>query len=202
VANKLARARLARAAAHFHRNPQLPPLVFLMDDERVTEPLASVVALPRGTLVIVRARDAVRRRALAEATSAIARRRGLHWIVAGDPELAAQTGADGAHFPEAALGEALHWRAKRPRWLITCAAHSLHACARAARADADAVLLGPVFATKSHVGRLILGPMRFSQMARQSPITVYALGGIDETTARRLKKARLAGLAAIGALMA
>ncbi len=172
-----------------------------MDDERVREPLAAVAALPRGSLVIVRCRDAARRKALAAATASLARQGGLVWIVAGDPGLAARTGADGAHFPEAAIGEALHWRAKRPDWLITCAAHSFRACARAARARADAVLLGPVFATGSHIGRPFLGAMRLRLLARQSVIPLYALGGIDEKSAGRLKRAQLAGLAAVGALM-
>lgn len=200
MANKRSRVMLARAAGNFHRIPQLPSLVFLMDDERVSEPLPSVVALPRGTLVIVRARDAMRRRALAEATSAIARRRGLHWTVASDPELAMQTGADGAHFPEAAIDKALQWRVRRPDWLITCAAHSLRACAKAKRARADAVLLGPVFATESHAGRPPLGSVRLRHIACHSVIPIYALGGIDEMTVRRLKGAPLAGLAAVGAL--
>jgi thiamine-phosphate pyrophosphorylase len=200
VANKLAKATLARAALSFHRGLALPPLVFLMDDERVREPLAAVAALPRGSLVIVRTRDAVRRSTLAAATALLARRRGLVWIVGGDAELAARSGADGAHFPEAEIGEALHWRARRPGWLITCAAHSLRACAGAVRARADAVLLGPAFATKSHIGRPSLGPMRLRLLARQSVIPVYALGGIDEATAKRLKGAPLAGLAAVGAL--
>jgi len=200
VANRLAGARLARAALSFHRNPWLPHLVFLMDDDRVTEPLAAVTALPRGSLVIVRARDAARRRALAAATRSIACRRGILWIVASDPDLAARAGADGAHFPEAGAGEALHWRVKRPGWLIICAAHSLQACGRAARARADAVLLGPVFATQSHAGRAFLGPARFRLMARQSVIPIYGLGGIDAGTAKQLRDAPLAGLAAVGAL--
>lgn len=171
-----------------------------MDDARVKAPLAAVAALPRGSLVIVRARDTSRRRALAVATRLLARRRGLFWIVASDPELAARIGADGAHFPEAVIGDALHWRAKRPGWLITCAAHSLRACAHALHARADAVLLGPVFATKSHAGRAFLGPVRLRRMAYQSAVPIYALGGIDAVTARQLRGAPLAGLAAVGAL--
>jgi thiamine monophosphate synthase len=37
-------------------------------------------------------------------------------------------------------------------------------------------------------------------VARQSPVPVYALGGIDNGTAKRLGGAKLAGLAAVGAL--
>jgi thiamine monophosphate synthase len=42
--------------------------------------------------------------------------------------------------------------------------------------------------------------MRLRAIARQSPLPVYALGGIDDVTAQRLRDANLAGLAAVGAL--
>jgi thiamine-phosphate pyrophosphorylase len=70
---------------------------------------------------------------------------------------------------------------------------------RARRAGADAALVGPVFATASHPGARPLGPLLFAALARLSPLPVYALGGIEETTARRLKAAGAQGFAAIGA---
>jgi len=137
---------------------------------------------------------------LAAAIGRIAKERDLYWLVADDPLLAVRAGADGAHFPEARIGEACHWRGLRSQWLITCAAHSLAACARIARAGATAALLAPVFATNSHVGAETLGPVRLRFIAGQSPVPVYALGGIDQVTARRLQDADLAGLAAVRAL--
>jgi thiamine-phosphate pyrophosphorylase len=181
---------------------RLPSLVFVMDDERIGTPLDAVRALPSGSLVIVRSRHTSRRRELAEATAALALQKNLLWIVADDPWLAVRTGADGTHFPEARAAEALHWRAKRPDWLITCAAHSLPACHRANRGRADAVLLGPVFPTRSHAQRIPLGALRLRCIARQAAIPVYALGGIDDAAARRLSGANIAGLAAVGALAA
>jgi hypothetical protein len=121
-------------------------------------------------------------------------REGARLVLAGRP------GADGAHFPEARIGEACHWRAVRSQWLITCAAHSLAACARIARTGATAALLAPVFKTESHAGAETLGPVRLLLIAGQSPVPVYALGGIDQVTARRLQDADLAGLAAVSAL--
>jgi thiamine-phosphate pyrophosphorylase len=100
------------------------------------------------------------------------------------------------------MTEAHHWRAVRPHWLITCAAHSLGACARVARTGANAALLAPTFATESHIGGRSLGPLRLRLVAQQSPVAIYALGGIDASSAKRLENARLAGLAAIGGLAA
>jgi thiamine-phosphate pyrophosphorylase len=202
MAEGLARVRLARAAACLNRrrDTALPALVFLTDDDRTLDPLKSVRALPPGSLVVLRARQYARRLELAKAIAPVAKERRLVWLVADDPELASRVEADGAHFPESRMAEAHHWRALRAHWLITCAAHSLSACANIARTSADAAFLAPIFATASHAGGETLGPMRMRAIARQSPLPVYALGGIDDQTARRLRNATLAGLAAVGAL--
>jgi len=194
------RANLARAASTFARG--LPALVFLTDDERTPEPLASVERLPCASLVIVRARAAARRAELVRAIAPLARRRRLFWTVAADPELASRSGADGIHFPELMLDLAAKWRVRRPDWLITAAAHSLAACLRAKRSGADAVLLAPVFGTASHRDRQGLGAARVGHIVRQVPLPIYALGGIEAVSARRLLGLPLAGLAAVGALTA
>ena len=197
--NGLERAKLAREAARLNR-AVLPSLVLFTDDERLPDPLGAIAKLPKGSLVILRARDARRRERLARDVRRVVRRRGLTWLIADDPRLAARHGADGAHFPEARMNDVHYWRARRPGWLITCAAHSLGACARGGSAGADAVFLSPVFATASHPGHSSLGVARTCFVAKLSPLPVYALGGITPANARRLSGAPLAGLAAVGAL--
>jgi thiamine-phosphate pyrophosphorylase len=172
----------------------------MTDDDRLAEPLAAACALPRGSLIVLRARDATRRAALATALLALARTHDLRVSIAGDPELAALCGADGIHFPEARAGEAAHWRARHPQWLITCAAHSLGACARAGLARADAAILAPVFATGSHPDAQCLGAARARAIAVASPVPVYALGGIHGQNASRLSESGFVGLAAIDGL--
>jgi thiamine-phosphate pyrophosphorylase len=201
VADRLARSTLARAAIRLNRQVRsaLPAILFLTDDERAAEPFAVAQTLPRGSLVIVRSARAARRIEIATGIAAVAKRRGLAWLVANDAELATRLGADGVHFAETRRADAYHWRACRPDWLITCAAHSLASCAQAARFGADAVLLAPVFATRSHAAGRTLGATKLRLMALQSPVPVYALGGIDARTSRRLAGARLVGLAVIGA---
>lgn len=202
MADNLARAQLARLARSFAEatHSRLPALVFFTDDERVPDPLPSIRALPRGSLVVLRHRNGAKRRALAPALSRIARERGLIWLVADDPRLATEAHAHGVHFPERKLALAAHWRARRARWLITCAVHSLASCLRASRAGVNAIFLAPVFATRSHPGGNVLGPIRVRTIARQFQVPICALGGIDAQTAKRLVGAGLAGLAAIGAL--
>ena len=44
-----------------------------------------------------------------------------------------------------------------------------------------------------------MGPIRVAALARRSGLPVYALGGINNKTARRLRDAGLVGLAAVEA---
>lgn len=198
MANRLARAKLARGAAHLNRGCVLPSLVLLTDDERLADPLAAANALPRGSMVILRARQKSHRAKLAGQLSRIAHARDLVLLIAGDPELAMRTNAHGIHLPAAQASQAAHWRARRKDWLITSAAHSLSACARAHYADA--ILLGPVFATQSHPDAATLGNVQVRLIARTVKKSIYALGGIDANTVMQIQNADLAGVAAIGAL--
>lgn len=65
-------------------------------------------------------------------------------------------------------------------------AHSLTEIGAAVRAGADAILLSPVFATRSHPGAPVLGAVRFLLLARRSPLPVIALGGMTAARAARL----------------
>lgn len=204
MADRMTRAKLARAAAALNARAglagRLPPLVLMTDDLSLADPIGAARALPRGSLIILRARDAHLREQLAPMLQRIAHVRGLLLSIAGDPALAMRISADGLHLPEARAGEALHWRACHPHWLITCAAHSLRAVQQAERARADAALLSPVFPTQSHKGAMPLGALRFRFAVRATALPIYALGGIDAHAVRRLNGAPCAGLAAIGAL--
>lgn len=198
---KLARIRLARAAAALNRcRGELPSLVLMTDDERLTDPVAAARALPRGSMVVVRARQSSHRAKLAQSLRGVARARGLTLLIGNDPALADRVRAAGIHLSEDNARQAAHWRAKRPRWLITAAAHSLAACASSHRRGADAAFLGPVFATDSHPDGGHLGAARARDIARWAPLAVYALGGVNAQTAARLAGSRFVGLAAIGGL--
>jgi thiamine-phosphate pyrophosphorylase len=196
--------KLARAAARLNAqsgHTELPPLIFLTDDERTPDPLPAIAALPRGSLVIVRSRNAKHRRELAQAAARIAQRHRLSLSIAGDAALATEVAADGLHLPEAETEKAGRYRANNKSWLITAAAHSAHAVLRAHLSGAHAVLLSPVFETQSHAGRMSLGLSRLRTIARTSPIPIYALGGIGAENVESLKNIPLAGIAAIGALL-
>lgn len=163
----------------------------MTDDDRLPDPVGAARALPKASLVIVRSRDARRRRELAEALRR--QTHGLILLAADDPDLAGAL--HGLHLPQARAREAAHWRALRPDWVITVAAHSgigLHA------PHADAVLLSPVFPTASHPQARILTPVRARLMARKALLPVLALGGVNARNAALLSG--FSGIAAIDAL--
>jgi len=189
---------LARAAARLGAG-ELPPLVLMTDDDRLPDPQAAARALPRGSMVVARSRDAKRLDQLSRALLKLARRHGFAVLVAGDPLLAIHLGADGFHLPGARMGEAAYWRARFSDVTITTAAHSLRALSRAQTLPVDAIFLSPVFSTSSHPDRAALTPIRANVMARCSGKPVYALGGIDAVNARHLGNG-FAGIASIGAL--
>jgi thiamine-phosphate pyrophosphorylase len=178
-------ANLARRQACL--NDDMP--LVMMTDDRAADWARAARRLPYGSVVVVRARDAARRRHLADQLKGLAR-----LLIADDPDLAAQLGAAGLHLPERRMREASHWRARFPDWIITSSAHSLRALMGAGMLDA--VFLSPVFATSSHNRARPLTPVRAAFIATQSPVPVYALGGINGRNAALLAPA-FSGIAAI-----
>jgi thiamine-phosphate pyrophosphorylase len=168
------------------------PLVLMTDDRRADWGRAAR-ALPQGSVVVVRARDAGRRRALAEQLYGLAR-----LLIADDPGLAEDIGAAGLHLPELRMRDAGHWRARHPDWIITSSAHSLRALMDSARLDA--VFLSPVFATTSHKGAKPLTPLRAAMIAAQAQVPVYALGGVTVRNGVLLAPS-FSGIAAVTSLL-
>ncbi len=164
-----------------------------MTDERKADWVRAARVLPRGSVVIVRARNADKRRALADELSGLAR-----LVIAGDPLLAEEVGAAGLHLPEMRMREAGHWRARHPDWIITSSAHSLRSLMDVAHLDA--VFLSPVFATTSHAQAKPLTPARAAMIAARAMVPVYALGGVTGRNAALLAPS-FSGVAAISSLL-
>ena len=182
-----------------------PPLLLVTDELRLPDPLAAAAVMPRGTGVIFRHYNDPNRASLAHELAKICHNRRLRLIVAGDGELALRVAAHGIHFPEGRLAETRRWKQRCPGWLITAAAHSLKGLFKAARTDVDAALLGPVFKTKSHSDGTPLGPIRFAALLNRAnrslnDFPVYALGGMNAETTRRIHGCGAIGVAAISAL--
>ncbi len=193
------RLNLSPPAKHRGGKVLYPDFILMTDEKRLADPVAVVANLPRGSAVILRHYGVPGRDELAARLVAASKRRGITVLVAADARLAAEIGANGLHLPEAMAargpGAWREWR--KPGWLVTAAAHSPAALHRAKAAGADAVLLSPVFATESHPETPALGVLRFAAWCRESPLPVYALGGVAAANARRLKGCGARGLAGI-----
>jgi thiamine-phosphate pyrophosphorylase len=101
-------------------------------------------------------------------------------VLADSSLTAREWGADGIYGAPLALYPATN------DLLTLATAHDLTEIGRANRMRADAVLLSPVFPTRSHPDAATLGPLRFRLLARHAQMPVIALGGMTGMTARRL----------------
>ncbi|MGE0741470.1 MAG: thiamine phosphate synthase [Hyphomonadaceae bacterium] len=187
---------LAAQARRLNRQagaPAIPSLFFLTDPERTPDPVAVGKHLPRGAAIVFRHFGAADRERVAHRLAALCRVRGLLLLIAADPALALKVGAAGVHWPER-----LAPPIRTPGFaLVTAAAHGPAALSRAAAMQADAAILGPVFATRSAAGNAPLGLFHSSQMARAARLPVIALGGVNVSTARLLSGRGFVGLAAV-----
>jgi thiamine-phosphate pyrophosphorylase len=182
----------ARAKPHL---APLPPLLALTDPARTPDPLALAARLPKGAGLIYRPFGDGGALALARRLLAIARARGLVLLIgAGDPALPAA----GVHLPQRLAAKAGRFR--RPGRLVTAAAHDGAAIRRARLAGCDAVLVSAVFDSRSPSAGKPMGSARFAALVRAAGLPVYALGGVNARTARRLLNSGAAGLAVVEAL--
>jgi thiamine-phosphate pyrophosphorylase len=110
-----------------------------------------------------------------------------HWaMISGEFHTAEAWGADGVYgglgtAPPAAL-----------RWIAT--AHNEAEIADANAKGASAVMLSPVFPTRSHPGAETLGVARFRTLAAQAEMPVIALGGMTAERARAIGWPRWAAI--------
>jgi len=181
------------------RADQPLPALWLLSDERNDARLEQALPrLPRGSGFIFRHYHLApeERFARYRALRRIAKARG-HVVILADSALTAREWrADGYYGAPRSL-------TPRRRGLLTVATvHDLREIALAHENGADAVLLSPVFPTRSHPGEAVLGPLRFRLLARRAALPVIALGGMDARAARRLGWRRWAAIDGLSTGMA
>ena len=162
------------------RQSALPEMWLISDARNDARLETALAALPRGSGLIYRHYhlSPSERRARFDRLARLARRHGHRLILAGSAAQARAWRADGAYGSPATL-------AHGPASLRLVTAHSLTEIARARNARADAILLSPVFATRSHPGAPTLGPLRFRLLAARAGLPVIALGGMSTARACR-----------------
>jgi thiamine-phosphate pyrophosphorylase len=170
----------------------LPAGLAFSDHARWGDPLALIARLPRGFGFVLRHGGQPALIAQSRAIARICRRRGIKLLIGADIALARRLRADGVHLPERLAGQA-HRVPKR--WIVTVAWHP--ATAAAPPNVADAIVMSPVFPSRSPSARLTLGPRLAERAARRVGLPCYALGGVTAKTARGLVSRHWIGLAAI-----
>ena len=156
-----------------------------------------VARLPRGAALVYRPFGAPDAERTAARLAAGLHARGAKLLIGADARLARKVGADGVHLPERAAAEARRLKRACPGWIVTAAAHSFRAVRRARAAGADAAVVSAVFPSGSPSAGAPLGVLRLAQMTCAAGLPVYALGGVNDGSAARLKDLPLAGLAAV-----
>jgi thiamine-phosphate pyrophosphorylase len=181
----------------------LPRFLALTDASRAPDPFTLLAHLPKDAGLVWRAYGEHISRPRLQALSRAARQAHTLLFLASAQARRAPPPSLHQHWPEHRLNRPYTDGKPRPqhRALITAAAHSERAIIAAARARVDAVLISPVFATRSHPGSASLGVTRFAALARLAHargLAVYALGGInDPAKIRRVKPCGISGIAGI-----
>jgi thiamine-phosphate pyrophosphorylase len=168
---------------------------------------AVVAAVPPGALMVqVREKD-ISARALFELVTElreVTAARGCLLLVNDRLDVALAAGADGVHLPGRGMGVAAARAVAGPGMIIGVSTHGPEAAAAAARAGADVIVCGPVWATPSKAG--YGPPLGIEVLARAargvagSGARLYALGGA--TTAERVWQARQAGACGVAGIRA
>lgn len=117
-----------------------------------------------------------------------------------------ELGADGIHLPFDVLRE---WRAASVRQsggegavqLVGASAHSAAEIAEAAALGADYATLSPIFATTCKPGAVPLGIAALAAACKESPLPVFALGGIGRDKLDACIEAGAAGCCMMSELM-
>ena len=171
----------------------------MTDEARLKDPLAIIRHLPSGSAVILRHYSDPYRAEIAKSLIKETKGRHIKILISGDVRLAAHVGAQGIHIPESmAKSGARTWQNwRKPYWLVTAAAHSQKALFLAKKIGANAALLSPVFSTISHPHTKPIGILRFTSWSQNSPLPIFALGGITKNNIQRLKESKIQGIAGI-----
>lgn len=122
-------------------------------------------------------------------------------LVNDRPAVALAAGAFGVHLGEQALPVRAARRAVRDRLLVGRSVHGVDAAVQAARDGADYLVLGTIFASRSHPGGETGGVERLREVTAVVDLPVVAIGGITVDRVPAVVDAGAAGVAVISAIL-
>jgi thiamine-phosphate pyrophosphorylase len=149
----------------------------------------------------------MKRTALAQAVEIAAaakdacRRAGALCLVNDRPDVALLAGADGVHVGEEDIPPAAARQILGARAWIGATVRGVEGARAAAAQGADYVGLGPIFVTRTkQVAVPPLGLARLAEVAKESPLPVVAIAGIDLSNIADVAKAGARAAAVLGAM--
>lgn len=129
-------------------------------------------------------------------TRSLCRAAGARLVVNSRHGLARARAAGGVHLRSIDL----HRCTQRPSMpLVGASCHDARDLEQAARLDVDYVVLGPVLPTPTHPEAAGLGWPRFKELVAQTPVPVYALGGLTDADHDQARRCGAHGLAMLRA---
>jgi len=187
--------------------PELPPIYLITPEPLPGKPLSDFIAhlervLETGIrLVQLRAKTLPARQyaKLAEQALACCRRHDARLLLNASADVALALQADGVHLTSTRL-MACATRPLPSGLLIGAACHNSRQVLHAERIGADLITISPVLPTASHTIAKPLGWTGLRELALQTSVPVYALGGMSVDTLARAREAGADGIAAIRSL--
>jgi len=140
----------------------------------------------------------------AEAALAVARERGARIIINDRADIALALGADGVHLGQDDLDPAAARRLLGDRFIIGYSTHTIQQAVEAARLPVDYIALGPIFDTHTKENphpTVGLEALRRVRDTIDRSVSLIAIGGITQTSARAALDAGADTVAVISALL-
>jgi hypothetical protein len=165
----------------------LPRLLVLTDTARGYNLTKQMALWPAGTAFI--------ERTYGDEVSVLPKTDAFH-LATCTPKRARNQHLDGVHWPNKQLR---HRRRSHVVGLLeTTSAHSGREITKARRSGIKSVLVSSIFSSQSASAGKPIGPTRLAILCRRFPeLTIYALGGVDFSTAKRLTRTGVYGIAAV-----
>ena len=183
------------------KDNKLPKVIVIFDDNFFDKKKFSKLKIPKKSAFLLRSYEAKERKKIAKQLLKFCKMKKLKLLIASDIKLAEDINAHGIHFPEYMMKEKkINWMIiknikSKKNWIITTAVHSHQAIKKAESFNVDAVLLSPVFQSKSHPNKKNLGINKFEKIVKKTKLPIYALGGINIKNIKFLLETDIIGYA-------
>lgn len=173
--------------------------VFFTDRRKISDFKKTIKDLPKNSIVIIREYDLVKeeREIFAKEISTLSRAKGFKILVGKDLILAQKIKADGVHFSD--FDKIPLQIMRRKNLILSLACHSLKSVIKARKLRPEMVFISPIFSTSSHQDTKSLGLLYLAKILAKNRKTlpIYALGGVNSSNIKALKKLGITGFGAI-----